>query len=255
MHTGVVSAAVASSSTSPTSPRMSRRRTSQGSFHAGAPIPQLTPYDEPSGGRRPSLGFRRASSHQYHTFPTAPPKTPSQQSKPPDFSDSLRREHDDGSDASDTSSVGGGEDREQDIAPLPWRQLGLLALLSLCEQTALNSIGPYLPSMVASFDEIPESQVGLYVGLLASAFALAQLATNFLWGYLSDTVGRKPVMLVGTSLLSGCFVFFGFCRNFPELIAVHMAMGLLNGNAAVVPRALERSPTGRTRAERSPGCL
>ncbi len=136
------------------------------------------------------------------------------------------------------------------MTPLPWRQLGLLALLSLCEQTALNSIGPYLPTMVASFDDIPADEVGLYVGLLASAFALAQLATNFMWGYLSDTVGRKPIMLVGTFLLSICFVFFGFCRNFPQLIAVHVAMGLLNGNAAVVPTCLGEV-TDRTNQSRA----
>jgi hypothetical protein len=122
--------------------------------------------------------------------------------------------------------------------PLPWTQLGLLALLSLAEQTALNSIGPYLPTMVASFDEIPDGQEGLYVGLLASAFALAQLATNLLWGYLSDRVGRKPTMLLGTSLLMGCFVCFGFCTTYAELILVHVAMGLLNGNAAIVPTCL-----------------
>jgi MFS family permease len=116
--------------------------------------------------------------------------------------------------------------------------LGLLALLSLSEQTALNSIGPYLPTMVASFEEIPDGHEGLYVGLLASAFALAQLATNLLWGYLSDRVGRKPTMLLGTSLLMICFVFFGFCTTYSQLIMVHIAMGLLNGNAAIVPTCL-----------------
>ncbi|KAL2157085.1 hypothetical protein VTH06DRAFT_7041 [Thermothelomyces fergusii] len=92
--------------------------------------------------------------------------------------------------------------------------------------------------MVASFDEIPDGDVGLYVGLLASAFALAQLATNLLWGYLSDRVGRKPTMLLGTSLLMVCFVCFGFCGTFAQLIMVHVAMGLLNGNAAIVPTCL-----------------
>lgn len=122
--------------------------------------------------------------------------------------------------------------------PLPWGQLGLLALLSLSEQTALNSIGPYLPTMVASFDEIPDGQEGVYVGLLASAFALAQLTTNLLWGYFSDRIGRKPTMLLGTSLLAVCFVFFGLCTTYVQLIMVHVAMGLLNGNAAIVPTCL-----------------
>jgi hypothetical protein len=142
---------------------------------------------------------------------------------------------DDGSDADDDQSEDSSDHHE---TPLPWKQLCLLAILSLAEQTALNSISPYLPEMVGSFDEIPTAQTGLYVGLLASAFALAQLTTNLIWGYLSDVVGRKPVMLLGTTLLATCFGFFGFCRNYGELVAVHVAMGLLNGNAAVVPTCL-----------------
>ena len=132
----------------------------------------------------------------------------------------------------------GGTSSELATTPLPWTQLALLALLSLAEQTALNSIGPYLPTMVASFPEIPDGEEGVYVGLLASAFALAQLATNLLWGFLSDRVGRKPTMLLGTSLLTVCFVFFGLCTTYAQLIVVHVAMGLLNGNAAIVPTCL-----------------
>lgn len=104
--------------------------------------------------------------------------------------------------------------------------------------------------MVASFDEIPDGDEGLYVGLLASAFALAQLVTNLFWGYLSDRIGRKPVMLVGTLLLMGCFMFFGLCKTYVQLILVHIAMGLLNGNAAVVPTALGEV-TDRTNQSRA----
>ncbi|KAB5517388.1 major facilitator superfamily transporter [Coniochaeta sp. 2T2.1] len=209
----MVRPSVASAAAAPaTRPRI--RTTDSGSFHAGAPIPYLGPY------RRASAS-RRQSTHEYHTFPTPPPKTPNE--LPNGF---LRDESDD----SDTSS--------SHETPLPWKQLCLLAILSLAEQTALNSISPYLPTMVGSFDEIPTAQTGLYVGLLASAFALAQLTTNLIWGYLSDVVGRKPVMLLGTALLGVCFGFFGFCRNYGQLVAVHVAMGLLNGNAAVVPTCL-----------------
>lgn len=211
----------------PTRPPM--RYNASGSFHAGAPIPYLGSYHRPSTSRRNPPGVRRQSTHEYHTFPTPPPKTPAD--LPREFSSSRRGDGSEGDDdGSDTSS--------HHETPLPWKQLCLLAVLSLAEQTALNSISPYLPVMVGSFDEIPAAQTGLYVGLLASAFALAQLTTNLIWGSLSDVVGRKPVMLLGTSLLAVCFVFFGLCSNYGQLIAVHVAMGLLNGNAAVVPTCL-----------------
>lgn len=257
-----------------------RRLPSSGSFHAGAPFPQLqlSPYDEPQASlskrrRKSSTAdirpLRRQSTHKYHTFPTPPPKTPSEQqppiqhpnawfaspAPPSDGSSSSYEPDDDDDDDVDphthvasyfdgrrkrrrSHGSDGSEPGSHSSTPLPWKQLGLLALLSLAEQTALNSIGPYLPTMVASFGEIPAGEEGLYVGLLASAFALAQLTTNLLWGWLSDRVGRKPVMLLGTGLLMVCFVFFGFCRNYVQLLCVHVAMGLLNGNAAVVPTCL-----------------
>ncbi|KAK2033813.1 major facilitator superfamily transporter [Colletotrichum zoysiae] len=195
------------------------RTASSGSFHAGAPIPTLGNIES---SRR--MMIRRQSTHRYHTFPTPPPKTPREQSSAEHFP-----HPDDSSNPTD-------DDHEQ--TPLPVKQLALLALLSLTEQTALNSIGPYLPQMVESFSDIPDAQTGLYVGILASAFALAQLSTNLLWGYLSDVVGRKPTMVLGTFMLSCCFVAFGFCRTYWQIVAVHVAMGMLNGNAAVVPTVL-----------------
>ena len=269
VHPSVAAAAAATSvnsvsASSPSrKPRPPVRIRSTGSFHAGAPIPHLgssalrreSSSLSPSRRRpRPSLIsrlHRQPAIQKYHTFSADPAKeTPNGRSDPEcarngPFVRGLtatrrRRKSGGGGGSGNTSPTKASSSSRHghDSTPLPWKQLGLLALLSLAEQTALNSISPYLPTMVTSFDEVPDGEEGLYVGLLASAFALAQLATNLLWGYLSDTVGRKPVMLAGTSLLTVCFVFFGFCSDFAQLTIVHVAMGLLNGNAAVVPTCL-----------------
>lgn len=281
-HTAQIAPAAASSSTtsasnslpssSSTRPGITRpvRLTSSGSFHAGAPIPSFPSIyggaAQNTGRRRRSfVGIRRQSTHKYHTFPTQPPKTPSDAPdsnglSPTSYSGHTSDDDDDDGGDDDSDNDNDDENRDvrntykrrkhrrrhrhassrdsHDVTPLPIRQLALLAFLSICEQTALNSIGPYLPTMIASFPEIPDGEVGLYVGLLASAFALAQLMTNFLWGYFSDRVGRKPVMLFGTALLMVCFCFFGFCTRYWQVLVVHVAMGLLNGNAAVVPTVL-----------------
>ncbi|KAI0142026.1 major facilitator superfamily transporter [Pestalotiopsis sp. NC0098] len=193
------------------------RLTSRGSFRAGSPLPTLRSTLRKSGTLR-----RQSTTQHYHTFPTPPPKTAGHRGR--------------GSNSSSSTSLAA--DAHSSATPLPIMQLALLALLSLAEQTALNSISPYLPAMVASFPGVDSERVGVYVGLLASSFALAQLTTNLLWGYLSDIIGRKPVMLMGTSLLCGCFILFGFCTRYWHIVLVHVAMGLLNGNAAVVPTCL-----------------
>lgn len=114
----------------------------------------------------------------------------------------------------------------------------MLAMIALAEQTALNSISPYLPDMASTFPEVEPTQVGVYVGTIASAFALAQFATNYFWGWLSDRVGRKPVILLGTILTAMCFVAFGFCKTLGQAILVQALMGVVNGNQGLVSTCL-----------------
>lgn len=126
----------------------------------------------------------------------------------------------------------------QQHSPLPKKQLAILAVIALAEQTALNSISPYLPQMTSTFPEVDDAQVGLYVGIIASAFALAQFATNFFWGWLSDRVGRKPVVMIGTLLTAACLVAFGFCRTLWQAVVVQALMGMVNGNQGVISTCL-----------------
>lgn len=172
--------------------------------------------------RRPAIEARRSTLH-YETFPTIPPRT---RGRPPSTSPSrLNRDlsHD-------------GHDNHE--SPLPTKQLIVLAVIALAEQTALNSISPYLPEMTKSFPEVKEGQGGLYVGLIASSFALAQFTTNFFWGWLSDKIGRKPVIIMGTFLTLCCFLLFGFCTKLWHAIVVQALMGFVNGNSGVVSTCL-----------------
>ncbi|KAF2263365.1 MFS transporter-like protein [Lojkania enalia] len=170
------------------------------------------------GGTRPLVDSRRKSSTlHYQTFPTKPPTSRGRplSSSPPSHGHSDSDEY-------------------RNESPLPTKQLAVLAVIALAEQTALNSISPYLPEMATTFPEVKEGQAGLYVGVIASSFALAQFATNYFWGWLSDRIGRKPVILLGTVLTLACFVAFGFCRTLWQAIVVQVCMGLFNGNAGVV---------------------
>ncbi|KAL8994110.1 MAG: hypothetical protein Q9169_005838, partial [Polycauliona sp. 2 TL-2023] len=170
---------------------------------------------------------RQSSTLHYQTFPTHPPKSKGQPPSlsPPSSSDGPSQKRHGGSFSNNES-------------PLPKRQLAILAVIALAEQTALNSISPYLPQMASTFPDVDVDKVGLYVGLIASSFALAQFATGFLWGWLSDRIGRKPVVLTGTICTAACFIAFGFCRTLWQVIIVQVIMGLVNGNQGVVSTCL-----------------
>ncbi|KAH6618709.1 MFS transporter-like protein [Boeremia exigua] len=174
-------------------------------------------------GRRPPIDKRKSSTLHYQTFPTKPPTSrgPRQSNSPPNGPASCSE-----------------ADEQHHESPLPTRQLIVLAIIALAEQTALNSISPYLPEMTKSFPEVKEGQTGLYVGLIASSFALAQFTTNFFWGWLSDKIGRKPVIITGTLLTLVSFLAFGFCKTLWQAVLVQAFMGIVNGNSGVVSTCL-----------------
>ncbi|KXS93429.1 hypothetical protein AC579_690 [Pseudocercospora musae] len=184
--------------------------------------------------QKPSLHHRTSSTIHYQTFPTAPPKNAG---KPPPKQD-MKTNGASGSASPNLSRTESHDSESHHETPLPKGQLAILAVIALAEQTALNSISPYLPDMAASFPEVEEAEIGMYVGLIASAFALAQFATNFMWGWLSDRVGRKPIVLTGTILTAACFVAFGFSRTLWQAILVQALMGLVNGNQGVISTCL-----------------
>lgn len=171
---------------------------------------------------------RKSSTPHYQTFPTPPPKS---RGRPPyNTNDSV--------DGGTNPSQNGESDDQHHNSPLPKKQLAILAVIALAEQTALNSISPYLPEMTSTFPEVDVSQIGLYVGIIASSFALAQFATNFFWGWLSDQVGRKPVVMLGTVFTAASFIAFGFCKTLWQAIIVQACMGLFNGNQGVISTCL-----------------
>jgi MFS family permease len=170
---------------------------------------------------------RRSSTQHYQTFDTPPPKSRGRPN-----SGQSESSCDGSHDPNDYNDQPGSN------SPLPKKQMAVLAMIALAEQTALNSISPYLPDMASTFPEVESSQVGVYVGTIASAFALAQFATNYFWGWLSDRIGRKPVILLGTFLTAMCFVAFGFCKTLWQAILVQALMGVVNGNQGLVSTCL-----------------
>lgn len=122
-------------------------------------------------------GRKVSGTPHYQTFPTKPPSVRGQ---PLGHDTSSPSSPQSGNSRSSRSlsphscdRIGVHED-EDEKAPTPFKQLGVLAIISLAEQTALNSISPYLPRMAASFPEVARDQIGLYVGIIASSYALAQ---------------------------------------------------------------------------------
>ncbi|CAL3969997.1 unnamed protein product, partial [Diplocarpon coronariae] len=107
-------------------------------------------------------------------------------------------------------------------------------IVRLAEPIALTSIFPYAWPLVKKFHVGDESNASFYAGLLISAFALAESLTGMFWGAFSDTVGRKPVLLLGCAGTILSMIVVGFSSNIWMALAGRALGGFLNGNIGVI---------------------
>lgn len=70
-------------------------------------------------------------------------------------------------------------------------------------------------------------------GWLAAQFMLGQFLSAYVWAWLADKYGRRPVLLVSTAAVAVVSLMFGFSVNYPMAIASRLLTGLLNGNMGV----------------------
>lgn len=104
------------------------------------------------------------------------------------------------------------------------------ACCRICEPIAFMSIFPYIYYMIEDFHITEDpSKISVYAGMVTSAFALAEFATGFLWGRLSDKIGRKPVLLSGLAGTALSVLIFGLAPNLPVALLARALGGLLNG--------------------------
>ncbi|MYC46725.1 MAG: major facilitator superfamily domain-containing protein 9, partial [Chloroflexi bacterium] len=94
----------------------------------------------------------------------------------------------------------------------------------------------------------------LEVGLLMSVYSLAQLIFAPLWGYLSDHLGRKPIIL--TCLLGSAlfYLWFSFANTLEVLFLTRVLAGVF-GAVMSVSMACIADVTGEKERSRNMGLV
>ncbi|KAI9784359.1 MAG: hypothetical protein M1816_000883 [Peltula sp. TS41687] len=126
-----------------------------------------------------------------------------------------------------------GERKGPKTTKLPVQQLIILALCRLAEPIALTSVFPYLPEMM-EFLGINTQQVAFYAGLTSAIFSVCQALTGVGWGYASDRLGRKPVILIGLTCTMITSLLFGFSRSLAWAMITRGLAGLGSGNVGII---------------------
>ena len=108
-------------------------------------------------------------------------------------------------------------------------RLLVLFVTAFVDMVGLAMIVPLLPFYAT---ELGASAT--VVGILVSAFSIAQLAVAPLWGRFSDRYGRRPAILAGLLLTACAYVIFGFAGSVPVLLLSRLVQGLGGGTIGVV---------------------
>ncbi|QRV91521.1 major facilitator superfamily transporter [Ceratobasidium sp. AG-Ba] len=119
--------------------------------------------------------------------------------------------------------------------PFPWRNLMvLMALNSICP-LAFELIYPFVNAMIVEIGVTDDPErVGFYSGLIESVFSLMSLITILPFGYISDHVGRKPVVLTGMGGLAVSIVCFGLSKSLVGMILSRCIGGALGASWAAI---------------------
>ena len=128
-------------------------------------------------------------------------------------------------------SRGGGGQRAEAIPPAARRQLALVCGTDFLVWLASGAIYPYLPVFLR---EEAHASV-MMLGVIAGAFFLGVFAFSAPAGRLSDRIGRKPMMVLGTVLFAVSTLLFVTATDPWWFIAFRVLEGI--GAAAVVPAA------------------
>ena len=119
------------------------------------------------------------------------------------------------------------------------RDAGKGALLALFLVTMIDMIGfgiiiPFLTYLVQDLAEADGVvRIGLWVGLLMTAYSAAQFLFSPFWGSLSDRIGRRPVLMIGLVGNTVFFTAFGFSTTLLFALSMRFLAGVFNGNIAV----------------------
>lgn len=115
------------------------------------------------------------------------------------------------------------------LAPTSRQSWMLLATVFLV-MVGFGIVMPILPFFARRFDASP-----VQMGLLITAWAVAQFIASPFWGLAADRIGRKPVLVAGLFGYTFAFLGMALAQSYSMLLGARIVGGLVS--ASVLPSA------------------
>src|SRR6185503_1257926 len=108
-------------------------------------------------------------------------------------------------------------------------KLTVLMITAFIDMVGVLMIIPLMPFYAKNF-----GANGLMVGLLVSAFSVAQLLSAPIWGRFSDRYGRRPALIVGITGSMIAYVVFAYANSLWLLFLSRLIQGSGGGTVGVI---------------------
>jgi MFS transporter, DHA1 family, tetracycline resistance protein len=107
-----------------------------------------------------------------------------------------------------------------------------IMVTALIDMISIGLIIPVLPALVGSFTGTKTDQA-LWYGVVTFTFSFANFFGSPVLGALSDSYGRRPVLLIGFSGLMLSFFTTAMATSVGMLIAIRLVAGAMQANLSV----------------------
>lgn len=107
-----------------------------------------------------------------------------------------------------------------------------IMMTTLIDMMSIGLIIPVLPALVGSFTGSQRDQA-LWFGAVTFTFSFANFFASPILGALSDSYGRRPVLLVGFSGLMISFLATAVAKSVILLVAIRLVAGAMQANLSV----------------------
>ncbi|KEZ46400.1 hypothetical protein SAPIO_CDS0718 [Scedosporium apiospermum] len=95
--------------------------------------------------------------------------------------------------------------------------------------------------MIRSYGSVEETQISYYAGLMIAVFTFCEFLSGMLWAKLSDRIGRKPALLIGSFCGIVTALALGFSKSISLAVASRAFGGLFNPNVGLAQTCVVES--------------
>ncbi|KAI5122012.1 hypothetical protein M0805_008004 [Coniferiporia weirii] len=131
--------------------------------------------------------------------------------------------------------------------PFVWKPLIAILFMGVVQPACFELIFPFINQMIVENGIVDNPEdVGFYSGFIESIFQVMSCLTIIPCSFISDRLGRKPVVIMGTLGMAMSISLFGMSKSYWAMIATRCIGGMLGGTWSALKVMMAEIYTDKT---------